>query len=177
MPKVTFSITSTRGTASVTLYDAASAHLGSILLNNSFKEALPITTTVGRTIVGSSVVTGSQVEGPLVWPGVEALLTEIDYLTLKAAAMKSDLGRRSGGTIEIVMGDEFYPYVEDAATNSRALATGSTTAIASTGSIWYYAAYNVAILNFETISTNLRLNNGQGFGVSFDIVELDKRTP
>ena len=40
-----------------------------------------------------------------------------------------------------------------------------------------YAAYNVAIVNFETEGTNLFSDGGQRFRVSFDIVELDKRTP
>lgn len=179
MAKVTFSITSTRGTASVTIYDAAdmNATQQSIFIENSFPESLPVSTGIQHSIVGSAVASGFQVDRPLIWSGVTALLTETDYLTMKAIAIKADKERQGGTVTEIVMGDEFYKFVEDAASNSRAIATGGINTIGATGSIWYYAAYNVVILNFETINTNLRLNNAQGFGVSFDIVELDKRTP
>ena len=179
MAKVTFSITSTRGTASLTIYDAAdiNATQQSIFIEDSFPEALPISTAVRHSIVGGAITNGFQVDRPLVWAGVTAYLTETDYLTMKAIAVKSDKERQDGGSVEIVMGDEFYKFVEDAASNSRAIATGGTNAIGSTGSIWYYAAYNVVIVNFETEGTNLFSDGGQRFRVSFDIVELDKRTP
>jgi len=174
MPRIILSITTVRGTASVTLNDAGDLSQSSILLRNSFREALPISTIVNRSIVGSAVVSGYKTDAPLIWSGVEALLNQSDYLTLKAAAMKSDNQRQDGNDLTITLKDEFYPYVEEGPTNTRAIATGGVTAIGSTGAVTYYAAYNVAIVNFETVDTNLYYRGAQAFEVSFDMVELDK---
>lgn len=177
MAKITLSITSATGSASLEIHGADDLAAGAVFVEESFQPPTEISTTVEQNILGCVRANGRPTGKLLLWPGVRILITEDSEFLLRAIANKSNTNRINGTDLSIRMDDEFHYFVEDSATNTRAISSGVVTPIGVSGAIRYHAAYNVAIVNIKEVKGNLRRNGELAKIVEFDMVELDKLTP
>lgn len=153
---VSFSITTTAGTSSLTLEDRRFT---------SFPIEAAITTEINYSVIGTPIANGNLYDGKILWQGAQFLLKPEEYPTLMGLIRRQEAQRRAGLDFAVTFNNVLYPFIDPSTTRTRAIATGSATTLAD-GTISYFARHNVAIVGFSVD------RNGAYYTASMDWQEL-----
>lgn len=99
---------------------------------------------VRYSLSGTSLIDGTLYEPKYVWT-ISTLVTTEEKAAINALWMRSERKRRQLQDSSILLHDSIEPFVEDATTRSRALATGGSVVTLDTGGISYPAQFKVRI--------------------------------
>lgn len=135
-----------------------------------FPIPIEIKTEVAFSVVGSPLINGDNFDHPLMWQGVSLVLEFDDWITLNGLIRRQEYQRQNQLDFAITFDNVLDPLVERNATQTRAIASGTTTTTAD-NLLYYYAQHNVAIINIDPS------REGHWYMATLTLQELDFTTP